>query len=237
MCSEPARTVLTSLDELRQSMIGIAPVRENDVEILDEAAFRSELVDRLAYTAVFGEGDVQEAARWIIRVAAPKLGAFPASIHDLYMAAGRGDYANATAPAINVRGMTYDISQAIFRAAKANDCKIVLFEIARSEMGYTFQRPGEYATAVLAGAIKSGHQGPVFIQGDHFQANAKSYAKDPQGEIKAVGDLAVEAIGAGFYNIDIDASTLVDLDLPTIAEQQESQFRPHGRADGVDPAT
>jgi fructose/tagatose bisphosphate aldolase len=224
MCSEPARTVLSTLDELQQSMIGIAPVRENDVEILDEAAFRSELVDRLVYTAVFGEGDVKEAARWIIRVAAPKLGAFPASIHDLYLAAGRGDYANATAPAINVRGMTYDISQAIFRAAKANDCKIVLFEIARSEMGYTFQRPAEYATAVLAGAIKSGHLGPVFIQGDHFQANAKSYAQDPAGEIKAVGDLAVEAIGAGFYNIDIDASTLVDLDLPTIAEQQEVNF-------------
>jgi fructose/tagatose bisphosphate aldolase len=224
MCTEPARTALTSFDDFQQALIGIAPVRDNDVEILDEAAFRGELVDRLVYTAVFGEGDLKEAARWIIRVAAPKLGAFPASIHELYLAAGRGAYANATAPAINVRGMTYDISQAIFRAAKANDCKIFLFEIARSEMGYTFQRPGEYAAAVLAGAIKSGHQGPVFIQGDHFQANAKNYAKDPEGEIKTVGDLAIEAIGASFYNIDIDASTLVNLDLPTIAEQQEVNY-------------
>ena len=48
---------------------------------------------------------------------------------------------------------------------------------------------------------------------------------DPRGEIRKVKDLAAEAIEAGFYNIDIDASTLVDLALPTIAEQQEINAR------------
>ena len=33
-------------------------------------------------------------------------------------------------------------------------------------------------------------------------------------------DLALEAMAAGFFNIDIDSSTLVDLSKPTIAEQQ-----------------
>lgn len=224
MNTEPARSELMSLDELRQAIEGIAAIHGNDLEILDETGFRGDLIDRLVYTAVFGEGEVQAAARWVIRVAAPKLGAFPASIHELYMAAGRGVYANATAPAINVRGMTYDIAQSIFLAAKANDAKIVLFEIARSEMGYTNQRPGEYASAVLAAAIKNGHQGSVFIQGDHFQANAKNYAKDPDAEIKSVRDLAIEAIGAGFYNVDIDSSTLVNLDLPTMADQQRANY-------------
>ena len=97
-------------------------------------------------------------------------------------------------------------------------------------MGYTFQRPAE-ATAVLAGAIKSGHQG-VFIQGDHFQANAKSYAQDPKGEIKAVGDLAVEAIAAG-YNIDIDASTLVNLELPHRRTAGSQQYVHTARLHGL----
>jgi fructose/tagatose bisphosphate aldolase len=224
MNPEPARAELRSLEDLGKALDGIVGVRGNELEIQDETGFRGDLIDRLVYTAVFGEGDLQAAARWLIGVAAPKLGAFPASIHELYMAAGRGLYSNATAPAINVRGMTYDIAQTIFRAAKANDTKIVLFEIARSEMGYTNQRPGEYASAVLAAAIKNGHQGPVFIQGDHFQANAKNYAKDPAAEIKSVRDLAIEAIGSGFYNIDIDASTLVDIDLPTLAEQQRNNY-------------
>lgn len=214
----------SDLDSLRGALHGVARVDGDGVEIQDADAFRKQLIDKLASTAVFGDDDVKAAARWLIRSAAPQLGAFPASIHDLYMAAGRGEYANQTAPAINVRGMTYDMAGAIFRAAQATDTKIVLFELARSEMSYTWQRPGEYASSVLAAAIKEGHQGPVFIQGDHYQANAKKYATDPEGEIESVRKLAEEAIAAGYGNIDIDASTLVDLSFPTLAEQQRANY-------------
>ena len=58
----------------------------------------------------------------------------------------------------------------------------VILELARSEQTYTFQRPGEFATNVLAGAIAAGWQGPVFIQGDHYQFNAKKYAADPDAD-------------------------------------------------------
>src|SRR3712207_688161 len=63
-------------------------------------------------------------------------------------------------------------------------------------------------------------RGPVFIQGDHFQLNAKKYAADPEPEVEAVRAIAREAIAAGFYNIDIDTSTLVDLSKKGLAEQQ-----------------
>jgi fructose-bisphosphate aldolase, class II len=219
-----SRVPIADWPDFRQALDGIASIGADDVEIHDPNGLRGELIDRLVFTAVFGEGDLRDASRWLIRTAAPKLGAFPASIHDLYLAAGTGAYANATAPAINVRGLTYDVAQAIFSAAMRNETKIVLCELARSEMGYTDQRPAEYASSVLAGAIKSGYQGPVFIQGDHYQANAKSYAKDPQREIQGIKDLAAEAIAAGYFNIDIDASTIVDLSLPTIREQQERNY-------------
>jgi fructose/tagatose bisphosphate aldolase len=219
-----SRTPLADWSDLRSTLDGVVAIGDDDLDVLDAERFRREAIDRLVYTATFGEGDLQTAARWIIRTAAPKLGAFPASINDLYMAAGTGAYEHATAPAINVRGLTYDMTQAIFRAAMKNDTKIVLAELARSEMSYTWQRPGEYATSVLAGAVKSGYQGPVFIQGDHYQINAKDYAKDPEGEVQKIKDLAAEAVAAGYYNIDIDASTIVDLDRPTMAEQQERNY-------------
>jgi len=206
---------------VRRALDGVAAVRDETVEVRDAAAFRGDLLDRLVSTAVFGDKAAQAVSRWLIRTAVPALGAFPASINDLYLAAGQGAYAHATAPAINVRGLTYDVARTIFRAARATDNKIVLFELARSEMGYTWQRPGEYATAVLAAAIKEGHQGPVFIQGDHYQINAKKYAANPEAEVAAVRELTREAIAGGYYNIDIDSSTLVDLALPTIQAQQE----------------
>ena len=142
------------VDELQRALDGIATVAGDDVEIQDAAGFREALVDRLVRTAVFGDEATKAVSRWLIRAAAPRLGAFPASIHDLYIAAGKGAYANATAPAINVRGLTYDVARTIFRAARANDAKIVLFELARSEMSYTEQRPSEYASAVLGAASK-----------------------------------------------------------------------------------
>jgi fructose/tagatose bisphosphate aldolase len=100
----------------------------------------------------------------------------------------------------------------------------VLFEIARTEIDYTLQRPEEYTCAVLAAALKIGYRGPVFMQGDHFQINAKKFEKDPDGEVKAVKDLIWEALDAGFYNIDIDTSTLVDLSKATVKEQQRTNF-------------
>jgi len=206
---------------LRTALDGIATVRTDGLELHDAAGFRAKVIDRLVASAVFGDDELRSASRWLIRAAAPELGAFLASIHDLYIAGGQGIYQNATAPAINVRGLTYDVARTIFRAARTSATKIVLFEIARSEMGYTEQRPAEYAAAVLAAAIKESHQGPVFVQGDHFQANAKNYAKAPAEEIAAVRELALEAITAGFYNIDIDASTLVDLSLPNVTDQQK----------------
>jgi fructose/tagatose bisphosphate aldolase len=88
-------------------------------------------------------------------------------------------------------------------------------------MAYTDQRPAEYAAVILAAALREGWRTPVFLQGDHFQFNATKWATDPDGELEGLRDLTREAIGAGFLNIDIDSSTLVDLSLPTVVEQQQ----------------
>ena len=200
-------------------------IRDDGVEVKDATAIREHTIDQLVWTAVFGERGVMEASRWLIRHLAPALGAWPASINDLYMAAGRDAYSNVTTPAINLRGMTYDLARTVFRAGQATDARQVILELARSEMGYTRQRPAEYASAVLAAAIKEGWQGPVFIQGDHYQASQKAYFSDPETEIAAVRDLAIEAIAAGYGNVDIDASTLVDLSHETLAEQQAANYR------------
>jgi fructose/tagatose bisphosphate aldolase len=145
---------------------------------------------------------------------------FPSSIHEFYMARGRGEFAGFTVPAINLRSMTYDLARGIFRVAKKNSSGAFIFEIARSEIGYTNQPPIEYSSAVLAAAIKEGYSGPVFIQGDHFQVNAAKFKENPDKEMEGLQGLIADAIAAGFYNIDIDSSTLVDLSKPDFKKQQ-----------------
>src|SRR5579864_7612954 len=179
-------------------------------------------LDRLVWTAVFGaDAELRGTARWNIRTAAAAAGIRPASIHDLYLAMGRGDVSGFTVPAINVRAMAYDTARAVIRSARALDAGAFIFEIARSEIGYTEQRPHEYVAVVLAAAIREGLTGPLLIQGDHVQTNAKKYnSPERDKELDTLRALIKEEVAAGFYNIDIDTSTLVDLTKPTLPEQQ-----------------
>ena len=126
-----------------------------------------------------------------------KKGIYPSSIHDYYMARGREEFSGSTVPAINLRSLTYDLARAIFRVGKKNNAKAFIFEIAKSEMGYTAQPPVEYSAVILAAAIKENYSGPVFIQGDHFQANLKKYQENPDKEVEVLQTLITEAVEIG----------------------------------------
>ncbi len=178
-------------------------------------------IGSLVSGAVFGTNGIREESRRRIRELASAQGIYPASIQNLYEVAGRGQYNNMTVPAINIRGVTYHVARAVFLAAMKNAVGPFIFEIARSEIGYTGQRPAEYTACILAAAVKEDFRGPVFIQGDHFQVNSGKYNLDPEKELNTIKELIQEAVDAGFYNIDIDASTIVDLDKQSLEEQQE----------------
>jgi fructose/tagatose bisphosphate aldolase len=184
------------------------------VKITDETRARRSM-DILAFNAVdFGEGksappEVMTLSRYLISEAARQLGVVPASIFPFYAAMGRGELGrNMTVAAINVRGDAYNTARAVFRAALSNRVGALILELARSEMGYTSQPAAEYSAVMAAAAVREGFKGPLFLQGDHFQINAKKYRDNPEGELNALKDLIRQSIAAGFGQIDIDTSTL-----------------------------
>jgi fructose/tagatose bisphosphate aldolase len=214
-----------SVEALKTACKGSFEIDKGAFKIADEKRFRNETVDRLIWNAVFsGEEPVRKTSRWAIWEASQALGCPSSSINDFYMARSKESWKDQTVPAINLRGMTYDIARTIFKMLMRINSGTCLFEIAKSEIDYTKQRPSEYAACILAAAIREGWHGPVFIQGDHFQANAKKFQADPDSEIASLKSLIKEAIEAGFYNIDIDTSTLVDLSKPTVFDQQRANF-------------
>jgi fructose/tagatose bisphosphate aldolase len=213
---------MSELEAVIQAARGGVTVDGASVNIADEGKLRENLRSLVRISAT---GSAVEAgwARYIIRSAALRSGIVPSSIHALYMARGTGEVPAAfTVPALNLRVLSFDAARAVFRVAKKLGAGAFIFEIARSEIGYTAQPPAEYSANVLAAALAEGWTGPVFLQGDHFQVSPKKYAADPDQEVNAVRKLAAEAIAAGFFNIDIDTSTLVDISKPTIIEQQET---------------
>jgi fructose/tagatose bisphosphate aldolase len=214
-----------SAAELDAAAKGVLALDGERVRVLDAARFRRDLIDRLARTAVFGaEEPLRDLARRRIRAAAEASGVVSASIDPLYRAMGRGEVKGFTVPAINVRALVYDFARAIAATAVKEDVRAVIFELARSEMGYTGQSCAEFACVVTAAALKEGYEGPLFVQGDHFQVNAKKYAVDPAAEVAAVRALCEEAVAAGYGNIDVDTSTIVDLSKVTLDEQQRNNY-------------
>ena len=68
------------------------------------------MMDSLIYEAVFSEGEKKNALLILIKEIAKAAGAVPASIQSLYEEMGRS-YPGFTVPAMNIRGLTYDIAR------------------------------------------------------------------------------------------------------------------------------
>ncbi|MBI4826302.1 MAG: class II fructose-bisphosphate aldolase [Nitrospirae bacterium] len=211
------------MSSILEKVKGCVSVSGGKVEVKDAKAVR-DIMDGLIYEAVFAADDARkkDLLRLVIEIA-KKMGAVPSSIQSIYEEMGRS-YPGFTVPAINIRGLTYDVAKVIFRKANQMNVGAMIFEIARSEIGYTKQKPLEYSAVVLAAAVKEGYTGPVFIQGDHFQLIRKNYLADPKPETEYVKGLIKEAVEAEFYNIDLDTSTLVDLDKKDLKEEQRPNF-------------
>jgi len=69
---------LKSLDEVRHAQAALA-------------TGSTEALDRLVWTGVFAAGELREAARTAVFDQCRSIGLYPASIHDLYLARGRGE--------------------------------------------------------------------------------------------------------------------------------------------------
>jgi len=130
-------------------------------------------------------------------------GLYPASITPVYQALGHGKLPPMTIPAFNIRGLTYPLARAIWRAALQSHCGPIIFELAPSESTGCDQTFEEYAAMVMAAAFKEGYRGPVFLQGDHFSL-------DSADDLKRLEELTHQVIESGFYQIDIDGSHLFD---------------------------
>ncbi len=213
-----------SVYEVRKELAGSVIVTRGKVEVIDDVKLRGDAIDTLVRDAVFGTEPVREYARWLIWEIGQELGARPASIHDFYIARAQDKWRDRTVPAMNMRFTTYDTVRAAFRAAQQTQAGAFIFEIARSEMSYTYQKPAEFSAALIAAAIKEGYKGPIFIQGDHFQTKGSLFKKSPDAAVQEVKDLIAEAIPAGFWNIDVDTSTLVTLEHDALDKQQYHNY-------------
>ena len=177
------------------------------------------------------------AAQWLVWEASQALGAHSASIQEPVRGPRpRRGAAASPCPAINIRAQTFDMARTMFEAAAAARRRHGHLR-ARHAASRPTRTSARSTTRPRSSPGRSPRTGtaPVFIQGDHYQFNAKKYAADPEAMTEEIRRACRLAIDAGYRNIDIDSSTLVDLSKPTLDEQQRENYVRGGRADGADP--
>jgi len=101
----------------------------------------------------------------------------------------------------------------IMEAAKEMDAAM-LFEIAKSEVGYTDQQPEEYARFCRQVAREIDFNTPYCIHGDHTTVSENTPAA-----IASAEDLIRKEVEAGFTSFAIDASHNFDLNAKTTRGQ------------------
>src|SRR5512142_1476390 len=125
---------MSELHELLTALENSVAVEGTTVKVRDAGKLRAN-IDKLVEASALKTGEAQGWARYIVRGAALDLGIIPASIHELYLARGRGDAPMTfTTPALNLRVLSYQAARAVFRSAKKMNGGAFLFEIARSEI-------------------------------------------------------------------------------------------------------
>ena len=112
--------------------------------------------------------------------------------------------AGFTVPAINLRAQTFDMARTIFETADERRCRRGHPRDRPQRADLHVPAPDRLRDARLAGAIAAGWRQPVFLQGDHYQFNAKKYAADPEAMTEEIRRACRLAIDAGYRNIDID---------------------------------
>ena len=214
--------VATSPNQLLSALqASLTVAHDGTLTVRDAARLRTEGAAIIAWSAAFSTDEATvKSAQWLARSAAAASGIYSASTAPLYAARAKGAYEGLSVPAINLRAQVFDMARTALECAARLDGAALIFELARSEQTYTFQRPVDYATSVFAAAIAAGWHGPLFIQGDHYQFVAKKYAADPDAVTAEIARACHLAVEAGYRNIDIDASTLVDLSHADVSEQQ-----------------
>ena len=105
-------------DEITQQLKNIATPNNGGLKIENADKLRGDSLDQLIQNAVLNpSAEIKGLSRFFIKSAALELGIVSSSIQGLYEARGRGEVKGFTVPALNIRGLPYELCRAIFRTA------------------------------------------------------------------------------------------------------------------------
>ena len=213
-----------SVKEMTDAVKPAATVLSDRVSVTNAAAVTGDLVDRLVWTAVFGaDAELRGTARWIVRslaaAAGHPAGVDPRPVHGdgprrRRRLHGAGDQRARDGLRHGARGHPRG-EEAERRRVHLRD-RALGDRLHRAAAARVRGRRARRRRCAKASPARCSSRA-ITSRPTRRSTTAPSATRS----WTALRALIKEEIAAGFYNIDIDTSTLVDLDKATLAEQQE----------------
>ena len=158
------------------------------------------------------------AAFLLIYSIAWKLNIFPSSLQKIYKAQARHEIS----PQIKI--LSLDITEdslanlrILFNSMNHEETKLLSLSINPKQMDQTWFF--SYITKILAAAILEDYSGPIFLQTDSIYFDPLSFENDRDNLLDRLKKITQNAIKSGIYNLNLDASELIDLDQSVTSEK------------------
>ena len=179
---EKVVTATLNNEKLKPGIVGFQPLqfvfdpKLKEVALTRKEDYTPESKAHKLYSAIMtGTAEEVEEAIKEVNALASRAGIESSSIQDHYADKSRGKFKNVTVPAINGRQFTHLLAYAALEANKKLGTpkdQPIIFELAKSEMGYTGQPAPKFTALVKLGYLMAGARNQkIYVQGDHFQVD------------------------------------------------------------------
>ena len=165
-----------------------------------------------------GEKDFFRAAFYLIYSVAWKLNIYFSSLQLVYKAQANHEFSpHFKIPAIDITEDSIPVLRQLFNTMNREKTKFLSLIINPKEMDQNGYFP--YILKILVAAILEDYYGPIFLQTDSIFFDPLSFENNRDILIDQLKTITQNAIKSGIYNLNIDASELVDQEKSVISEK------------------
>ncbi len=175
-------------------------------------------IDNLLNAKIMGDKDLLITAFYLISSIAWKLNIYFSSLQKINKAQANHEISS------QVKIFSMDVTEdslvelrGLFKSMNLEKTKLLSLSINPKKMDQTwFYR---YITKILAAAILEEYSGPIFLQTDSIYFDPKEFDNNRDNLLENLKKSIQNAIKAGIYNLNIDASDLIDADKSVTSEK------------------
>ena len=186
-------------------------------QVKDINKFKSR-IDYIFDEKIVGNKDQLIAAFLLIYSIAWKLNIFPSSLQKIYKAqASHEIFPQIKILSLDVTEDSFENLRILFNSMNKEETKLLSFSINPKQMDQTWFFP--YITKILAAAIMEDYSGPIFLQTDNIYFDPLSFENDRDNLLDRLKKITQNAIKSGIYNLNLNASELIDPDKSVTSEK------------------